>query len=557
MPSLEKQVYIVKGEEAVDEKKSHVSRRQFLIRSGVASTVALAAGAAGATTEAADGCNSDSGIVIEGLVFETPPHLPAKYPPDREPLNDMPGGSQDGRQGGPPGGQSGQQGGPPPQGGMSGGTGGQGGGMPGGPGGPGASNTTSAILVEDGKYVADKSKTSAVTGGKITDRYARGVTIKSSDTGVGGIYVKGYGTEYTLCDATIELDGEVSDMDAAAGGAAPDDYATLILRNCTITGSGKSRMATSAHGHGMLKVYNSTLTTKGAPFTTDFSTTAQKTQLEVDGNTRTHVTVANSYSHFYYSTIVAEGWGALSTDGSDGFVYLEADHCTIKTIKAGYGTYSDSACHNVFNSCTFDVAGMCAIMADESDITFTDVQAKCGSYFTLIHNVGTVTDIATLKVFGGEIATQKAAIITKSANTDILFDGARIKTGNGVLIQSTISKDPSAKRAYKPTVTVLGIHARFKNMDMEGDVLHDDHEARPMTICLESTTLKGAIKGARLSMNRLSKWIATADSTVTLASDIKIEQIDAPEGVSITATAASGAGTYKLASCGTLVVKKA
>jgi len=127
-------------------------------------------------------------------------------------------------------------------------------------------------------------------------------------------------------------------------------------------------------------------------------------------------------------------------------VYLEADHCTIKTIKEGYGTYSDSACHNVFNSCTFDVAGMCAIMADESDITFTDVNAKCGSYFALIHNVGSVTDIATLKVYSGEIATKKAAILTKSANADILIDGARIKTANGVLIHSTISKDPGAKK---------------------------------------------------------------------------------------------------------------
>lgn len=527
----------------MDAKKSLVSRRQFLIRSGVASTVTLAAGAAGATAKAATGSTEEPGIVIKGLVFEKPEHLPAKYPPDREPLGDMPGsdGGQDGRQGGPPGDQ---QGGP----------GGQGGGMPGG---PGVSNTTSAILIKDGKYMAGESETSVVTGGTVTDRYAQGVTIKSSDTGVGGVYVTGMGTEFTLADATIELDGEVSDMDAASGGAAPDDYATLILRNCTITGSGKSRMATSAHGYGTLKVYNSTLTTKGAPFTTDFLETDQKTQLEVDGNTRTHVTVANAYSYFYYSTIVAEGWGALSTDGSDGFVYLEANHCTVKTITEGYGTYSDSACHNVFNSCTFDVAGMCAIMADESDISFTDVKADCGSYFALIHNVGTVTDIATLNVYGGEIATKKAVILTKSANADILMDGVRVKTENGVLIQSTISKDSSAKKSFKPTVTVLGIHARFKDMDAAGDVLHDDHEARPMTIYLESATLTGAIKGARLSINRLSKWKATADSTVTLASDVRIEQIDAPAGVTITATAASGAGKYKLAGNGTFVVKKA
>ena len=543
---------------------SNVGRRQFLIRSGVASAAALATGAVGAAAEAAS-CNEKPGdkLVIKGLVFQKPEHLPAKYPPDREPLSDMPVGTggQGGQGGqGGPGGQGGAQGGPGGQGNAQGGPGGAGGqGGPGGSGGQGGppqrvSTTASAILVEDGKYLADKSKSSVVAAGKVTDAFARGVKVSSADKNVGGVYAKGIGTEFTLADATIDLSGDVDEMDSATGAASSTDYATLTLRNCTITTSGYKRMATSAHGHSTLKVYNSTLKVSGIPFKTDFSTTAQKTQLEVDGNTRAHVTVENSYSYFYYSTIVAEGWGALSTDGSDGFVYLEANHCNIKTLSAGYGTYSDSGCHNVFNSCTFDVAGMGAILADESDITFTDVKAKCGSYFALIHNVGTVTDIATLKVLGGEVTTKKAAILTKSANTDILFDSVKLKTANGVLIQSTISKDPGAKKAYKPTVTVLGIHARFKDMDVEGDVLHDDHEARPMTIYLEEATLKGAIKGARLSINRLSKWFATADSTVTLAGDVELAQIDAPAGVTITATAAN-AGKYKLASCGTLVVK--
>ena len=531
----------------------NAGRRQFLIRSGVASAAALATGAVGAAAESAS-CREKSGdkLVIKGLVFEKPEHLPAKYPPDREPLGDTPMPGGEGGQGGQggPGGQGGQgQGGPGGPGNAQGG--------PGGQGGPPqrVSTTASAILIEDGRYLGDKSKTSVVNGGKVTDNFAQGVKITNADKGVGGVYAKGIGTEFTLADATIDLSGDVDEMDSATGAASSTDYATLTLRNCTINASGYKRMGTSAHGHSTLKVYNSTLKVSGIPFKTDFSTTAQKTQLEVDGNTRAHVTVENSYSYFYYSTIVAEGWGALSTDGSDGFVYLEANHCNIKTLSAGYGTYSDSGCHNVFNSCTFDVAGMGAILADESDITFTDVKAKCGSYFALIHNVGTVTDIATLKVLGGEIVTKKAAILIKSANTDILFDGVKLKTENGMLIQSTISKDPSAKKAYKPTVTVLGVHARFKDMDVEGDVLHDDHEARPMTIYLEEATLKGAVKGARLSINRLSKWFATADSTVTLAGDVEVAQIDAPAGVTITATAAGNAGKYKLASCGTLIVK--
>ena len=77
-----------------------------------------------------------------------------------------------------------------------------------------------------------------------------------------------------------------------------------------------------------------------------------------------------------------------------------------------------------------------------------------------------------------------------------------------------------------------------------------------MTVYLESTTLKGAIKDASIKINRLSKWIATADSNVTIVDDVDVSQIDAPAGVTITAVAAVS-GKYKLASSGTLVLKTA
>ncbi|MDD6024877.1 MAG: hypothetical protein PUC06_11710 [Oscillospiraceae bacterium] len=48
---------------------------------------------------------------------------------------------------------------------------------------------------------------------------------------------------------------------------------------------------------------------------------------------------------------------------------------------------------------------------------------------------------------------------------------------------------------------------------------------------------------------------ATGDSTVTLGQTVDVCQIDAPAGVTITAVAADGQGTYTLASGGTLIVE--
>ncbi len=507
----------------MDRTKTSLGRRKFLTITGAASTLALSAGAARAAEKTAStGCGATAGQTIKGLVVEKPVHPPYRIPSFEEAkaLGLFPDGG--------------------------------GNGMPPKP----AKVPVPAVYVDDSKYVAEKSQTDAVNGGKVTDRFASGIKITGNSTDVGGVYVKGIGTEFILADATINLTGDGKDQGGTGVGAAVDDYATLIVRNSTITTNGKSRNATSAENFSTLKVYNSTLVSNGVPFTPDIESNPQKKQLEIDGNTRTHCTLSGSYSYFYYSTIITEGWGALSTDGANGFVYLEADHCTIHSKNSGYGAYADEGCHDVFNSCEFDVASMATIVAAEGYATFNDVKAKCGSHFVLIHCVtGSPAEMSGLKVFGGEIKTKTSAVRVKSANAEILIDGAKIATENGVLLESTYSTDPNAvNTANVKGKDVYGIHATFKNMDATGDVIHTDKENRKMTVYLESAVLKGAVKDASIKMDTHSKWMATADSNVTIIGDVELAQIDAPAGVTITAIAGES-GKYKLASCGTLILK--
>ena len=509
----------------MDQKKTNMDRRNFMTVTGAASTLALTAGVAKAAEKpAAAGCSAAAGKTIKGVQVEKPVHLPYRIPSFEEAkaMGMFPDGG--------------------------------GNGMPPKP----AKVPTPAIYVEDSKHAAEKSQADAVNGGKITDRFASGVKITGSNADVGGVYATGIGTEYILADATIDLTGDGKDQGGTGVGAASDQYATLIVRNCKITTNGKSRNATSAENFSTLKVYNSTLTSNGVPFTPDINGQPQKKQLEIDGNSRTHCTLSGSYSYFYYSTIVAEGWGALSTDGANGFVYLEANNCKIHTKTAGYGAYADEGCNDVFNSCEFDVASMAAIVAAEGYATFNDVKAKCGSHFVLIHCVtGAPAEMTGLKVFGGEIKAKASAVRVKSANAEILFDNAKVATESGVLLESTTSSDPNAVHTtnVKPK-DVYGIHATFRNMDAAGDVIHGDKEHRNMTVYLENAMLKGAVKDAMIKMDARSTWTATADSNVTLIGDIDLAQIDAPAGVTINAIA-SESGTHKLASCGTLILKTA
>jgi hypothetical protein len=124
---------------------------------------------------------------------------------------------------------------------------------------------------------------------------------------------------------------------------------------------------------------------------------------------------------------------------------------------------------------------------------------------------------------------------------------------SGVLVKSAINDDPNATKTKGQKV--YGIHATFKGMDVAGDIVHEDTD-RTMSVYLESTTLKGAIKDAYITINSGSKWIATADSNVTILGTVDVAQIDAPRGVTITAVAGEE-GTFTLQSGGTLILKKA
>jgi hypothetical protein len=438
--------------------------------------------------------------------------------------------------------------------------GGMPGGMPGGDGGPpnfaGGANSTPAVYIDNGKFAKDKSKSDLVLGGEFDNEYAEDIKIDAEGGDLGGIYVSGLKSDYTINNANIVLDGDGPFGLAGPGsGASADNYATLTIRNSTITTTGENRNATANQNHSILKVYNSTLTAHGVPFEPNITDTAQKQQLEIDGNSRTHVTLSNSYSYFYYCDVIADGWAALSTDGAQGFVYLEANHCTVKTLKSGYGTYADMGCHVVINDSDFEVASMAGIMAGDADITFNRTTAKCGTYFALMHSIGGPEELSYLKVTDGEIETKSPVVLVKSANADLYFDGVKMASESGVLVKSTVSTDPQAANAADPKgKKVYGILATFRDMVVSGDIDHsEDKDNRDMLVYLESTKLSGAIMDATITIDPYSKWFATADSNVTLAGTFVLGQIDAPAGVTITAVATES-GTFTLASGGTLVL---
>lgn len=418
-----------------------------------------------------------------------------------------------------------------------------------------ADDAVAAVHIKDGKYDEATSNPSVVYGGKVSDDKVENLKVVAYEGNEGAIYAEGAGTDVTVDTAYISLAGDGQGIGGPASGAAAKYNAKLTIKNAVIDTNGRTRYATAAEEGSVLKVYDSVICAHGIPYGDDIERpdalmSTPPPALEMDGNTRTHCTMSNSSSYFYNSKIICDGWAALSTESSEGYVYLEANDCDIVCTKSGYGAYSDPGCHDYFNDCNFDMSCMAAIVAGNSDMTFNDCTAECGSYFTLTHCVnGWQEEVADITVTGGDIHTKKECVLVKSHNMMLDLCDVNISSDKGVLVHTIVNDDPCATKVTKD---VFGVNVVMTDMDVKGDLLHED-TTREMWVMLNSTQLTGAIQHANVAFDKGSKWTATADSDVVFVTDVEPAQIDAPAGVTITAKGAE-AGEFTLAGGGRLVV---
>jgi hypothetical protein len=435
-------------------------------------------------------------------------------------------------------------------------------GMPGPNGAVAEAHFIAAIQVKDGVYLPEKSARGSVSGNNVGNTSASGIEIKSKADKFNGIYVHGGKSIYTVSDAKIELSGKgLSDFEGVAAGALVSSGAALVLKNVRIATNGVVSTTVTATGHSTLKVYDSTLIANGGPLPSGYvpkigpGMMEPPSPLRITGDARATLTMMDSKSFFYNSTIIAEGWGAVSTDAAHG-VYVEANNCDIRTIKSGYGTYADGGATVAINGSTMNTATYGGVIAGTGIIYLNNDKIVSGSNAVMIHDVmGSTTEVGVLKIKGGNIATRDATIFVKSANADITIEHAKLASQNGDLILSVVNDDPNATRVgnQKP----VGTKVMLKDENLEGNILHLD-PARTMSVAFRNTSLKGEIEGVALSLDAGSRWTATANSHVVLIGSIDVKKIDAPAGITIVAVAGDAStpkGTYKLASGGVLTIK--
>ena len=410
-----------------------------------------------------------------------------------------------------------------------------------------------AVEVRDGK--AAIVNPDIMMGGEIDGQHISDLKVVGYNGWDGGVYCDGSETNAVIENAYITLEGKGKGLGGPDTGVSVRNGATATIRNAVINGYGRSRFCTTAETGSKLYVYDSVLWSHGQPWGEGYEPITEPmatppSSLMIEGNSRAHCTMTNSYSYFYDSKIICDGWGALSTEGAEGFLYLEANDCDIIVTKRGYGTYADPDCHVFFNRCNFDVADMSVLLAGKSDAHFNECVCENGTFFALIHNVnGTPEEVGEMEVNNSKIHSGKELILCRSENTDIKFFRTEMASDIGVILRSEINDDPAHTR---PNDHPFGIRAAFEECRIEGDFIHEDTE-RDMFLDFRRVHMTGAVRKATLNMDVRSYWYATADSEVTFTGEVFLNQIDAPEGVTISARGAEK-GEYDLFSGGKLIV---
>ena len=458
-----------------------------------------------------------------------------------------------------------------------------------------------AIYIDGGAYVPEKSVPAAVANGEVTNNSATDISISSTSEDFYGIVVTG-DSKYSISNLKIDFDG--GEQGNYGYGITSVGNADVTVNNASIISKGVQRAAIAVGGNSTIHVNDSYIETHDGILPEHLANMETSNSLEVPwvlgfiGNNRATNLVQNGTAYYNNTHVKTQRWGCLSTDAAQD-VKLYATNCRLETVESGYGAYhiGDSSITS-FDGCTFDVHDYGLIMTGGGTSTFTNgTIVNSGRFGIMAHQ----TDVGELIVEKGCIFnTERAVIQLKSACPAVLVDNAELNSKNGIILEAIVNDDPWMSNMPGGDMGMPGgdmgmpgrakgndvANVTFRNMTLNGDIVNSMTSEKDVAVNLERVTITGAITtatsesqasidgveiskktyyyvgalkhtycptddkyGVKVSLDGQSKWIVDKTSYLTGLTIAKGGSITAPEGFSVTMKVNDiktniGAGTY-------------
>jgi len=296
-------------------------------------------------------------------------------------------------------------------------------------------------MIEDGKYVPEKSVPAIVAGCKVTDKGTTGVTIYSCEESFNGIIVKG-DSHYTIDGVRIDLEGDGgNDFIGLGAGILVGDNSKVTINDSDVKITGVTRCAFHAGGNSVTTLNNCRLS-NCSPATEKMY---PSWQLGIRGTNR--VTQCCDNANVYYNNchITGNGWGAVSIDGGiHNNIYLKDSTIDLTGPRArGYGAFAIGDAFISFDHCTCNVQGYPILMCHHGDGgssgEFTGGSVVNSTLYgaMIISGKGSKLDVNQ----GTNFNTASSVFVIKGCNPYVNIDNAILNPANGVILQLMDSDD--------------------------------------------------------------------------------------------------------------------
>jgi hypothetical protein len=371
-----------------------------------------------------------------------------------------------------------------------------------------------AIYLDETGIVAGKSALTVVEGKITSASDLNNIRIKSTGECFNGIYAAG--GDYTLKNIKIELSGNGRSDMAGQGAAivATGTKTRLVVDGADINNCGVVRTSVIANGGSNLIIKNSAIKTMDGVLPRDYVGSTDLAQMRGGfpvggslGNCRaTNLLGDKTQATYINSSISAQGWGVLSSDGCTD-PKLTAINSRISTTGniGGYGTYAIGNATEKFLGCEFKVGfdatslkGGFLFFADSTPQAVSQLNTELNLGLTkkelkAIPNKNTVvnserfgivaTGDGTVDISGGTVFnTGETIFLNKGATVAVTVDGskgAQLNSGNGVIMQlmdndggnpyTESTTAPQRDSSWDLTSTAGAATGTFSNIKLKGD----------------------------------------------------------------------------------------
>jgi hypothetical protein len=368
-----------------------------------------------------------------------------------------------------------------------------------------------AILIENGKYVPEKSVAAIVQGGKVTDKAATGVTIMGTEGKFNGIMITG-DSEYTIDNVKIDFEGNGGN-DFSGFGASISVFgkSKLTINNSEIKLKGLKRTALHSGGDSVTTLNNCRIISE-SPASEEI---VPLWALGLSGTNRATQLCDNATVYYNKCYIQSNGWGTLAIDGGKRVrMYVKDSTVELRGPRArGYGAFSIGDSLVSYDNCTVNVQGYPLLMGGHGNQQNGEIIN--GSVIN-----STLYGVLIFRDSGSELKVNKGAIlnsasstfVVKGSNSYLNIDNAKLNPDNGVILQLMDNDEPgmTASRFIVPIGSDVPIQGRnltaadpkedvfmtVSNMEANGDFYNSTTSLRANCVEDVSTSTTSTLPAA-------------------------------------------------------------